>query len=76
MGNGFDQYAPAYDAWFLKNRNVLYSEVNLLASVLENAGRVLSVGCGSGLYGHKNEASNGVNVGRWLNWLTASVMRG
>lgn len=27
-------------------------------------------------YGHKNEASNGVNVGRWLNWLTASVMRG
>lgn len=50
MGNGFDQYAPAYDAWFLKNRNVLYSEVNLLASVLENAGRVLSVGCGSGLF--------------------------
>lgn len=28
------------------------------------------------VYGHKNEASNGVNVGRWLNWLTASVMRG
>lgn len=28
------------------------------------------------IYGHKNEASNGVNVGRWLNWLTASVMRG
>lgn len=27
-------------------------------------------------YGHENEASNGVNVGRWLNWLTASVMRG
>ena len=27
MGKGFDEYAPAYDAWFLDNRNVLYSEV-------------------------------------------------
>ena len=25
MGKGFDEYAPAYDAWFLENRNVLYS---------------------------------------------------
>ncbi|MDE6135126.1 MAG: class I SAM-dependent methyltransferase, partial [Muribaculaceae bacterium] len=39
-----------YDAWFLENRNVLYSEVNLLASVLSGAGRILSVGCGSGLF--------------------------
>lgn len=50
MGKGFDQYASAYDAWFLDNRNVLYSEVNLVASTLKNAGRVLSVGCGSGLF--------------------------
>ena len=50
MGKGFDEYAPAYDAWFLDNRNVLYSEVNLVASVLKDAGRVLSVGCGSGLF--------------------------
>ena len=27
MGKGFDEYAPAYDAWFLENRNVLYSEI-------------------------------------------------
>lgn len=27
MGKGFDEYAPAYDAWFLENRNVLYSEM-------------------------------------------------
>lgn len=50
MGKSFDQYASAYDAWFLDNRNVLYSEVNLVASTLRNAGRVLSVGCGSGLF--------------------------
>ena len=50
MKKGFDEYASAYDAWFLDNRNVLYSEVNLVALALENAGRILSVGCGSGLF--------------------------
>ena len=38
MGKGFDEYAPAYDAWFLENRNVLYSEINLVAHVLKNPG--------------------------------------
>ena len=50
MGKGFDEYASAYDAWFLDNRNVLYSEANLVASTLHDAGRILSVGCGSGLF--------------------------
>ncbi|MDE6778897.1 MAG: class I SAM-dependent methyltransferase [Alistipes sp.] len=50
MGKGFDRYASAYDAWFLDNRNVLYSEASLVASTLRDAGRVLSVGCGSGLF--------------------------
>lgn len=50
MGQGFDEYAFAYDAWFSGNRNVLYSEVNLVASTLKDAGRILSVGCGSGLF--------------------------
>lgn len=50
MGKGFDEYASAYDAWFLDNRNVLYSEANLVASTLKDAGRILSVGCGSGLF--------------------------
>ena len=49
MGKGFDEYAATYDAWFLDNPNVLESEVRLVASTLRNAGRVLSVGCGSGL---------------------------
>lgn len=47
---GFDEYASQYDAWFLNNMNVLRSEVNLVASVLKDAGNVLSVGCGSGLF--------------------------
>ncbi|HEX3006876.1 MAG TPA: methyltransferase domain-containing protein [Bacteroidales bacterium] len=48
--NSFDQYASKYDAWFLKNRNVLYSEVKLVSHFLQDAGDVFSVGCGSGLF--------------------------
>lgn len=50
MGTGFDEHAAEYDAWFLENKNVLYSEANLVASVLRDCGRILSVGCGSGLF--------------------------
>ena len=50
MGKGFDEYAENYDAWFLANPNVLHSEAALVASTLRNAEKVLSVGCGSGLF--------------------------
>ncbi len=50
MSKGFDKYARAYDSWFMDNSNVLYSELNLVAHVLRDAGRILSVGCGSGLF--------------------------
>lgn len=46
----FDSYAQEYDAWFIENSNVLESEVRLVASCLNNAGDVLSIGCGSGLF--------------------------
>jgi SAM-dependent methyltransferase len=47
----FDAYADKYDYWFLANRNVLDSEVKLLAQALgTEQGRCLSVGCGSGLF--------------------------
>ncbi len=46
----FDEHAAEYDGWFLKNRRVLQSEVELLASLLRAPGRALSVGCGSGLF--------------------------
>ena len=50
MSSKFNKYASDYDAWFLENENVLYSEVKLVAHFLENAGDVFSVGCGSGLF--------------------------
>jgi ubiquinone/menaquinone biosynthesis C-methylase UbiE len=46
----FAQFANAYDEWFLKNENVLRSEVRLLAHFLQKPGRALSIGCGSGLF--------------------------
>lgn len=62
MGKGFDQYAAKYDAWFMENRNVLYSEVNLVASVLAGAGRILSVGCGSGLFEAILRKERGISI--------------
>ena len=46
----FDVYATEYDAWFIENRCVLETEVQLVAACLQQAGKVLSVGCGSGLF--------------------------
>ena len=65
MWTGFDKYASLYDAWFLNNVNVLMSELRLVALTLKDAGRVLSVGCGSGLFEKllKDEYSIEVNDG-------------
>lgn len=46
----FDQYASEYDAWFMENTNVLETELRLVASCLKDAGRILSIGSGSGLF--------------------------
>lgn len=46
----FDEHAEKYDSWFLENRNVLYSEVKLIAKVLKDRTSIYSVGCGSGLF--------------------------
>ena len=47
----FDAYAEQYDLWFLANRQVLDSEIRLLAHALGNSmGRCISVGCGTGLF--------------------------
>jgi SAM-dependent methyltransferase len=46
----FDKHANEYDSWFLNNRNMLESEVKLLAHFMDNCGETLSVGCGSGLF--------------------------
>lgn len=50
MNDYFDQHADIYDAWFMKNKNVLYCELKLVAHFLHDAGEALSVGCGSGIF--------------------------
>lgn len=50
MDRSFDQYAEKYDAWFLGNTNVLYSEAALVAYFLRKDEKILSIGCGSGLF--------------------------
>lgn len=58
----FDQYASQYDAWFLKNESVLLSELRLVAHFLKDAGRVFSVGCGSGLFEMLLEKEYGIII--------------
>lgn len=46
----FDEHANTYDSWFFDNMAILESEVALVAHALQDTGRTLSVGCGSGLF--------------------------
>jgi ubiquinone/menaquinone biosynthesis C-methylase UbiE len=58
----FDEYAEEYDSWFLKNKNVLESEVLLIKHFLIRSGRTLSVGCGSGLFEHILRERHGIDI--------------
>jgi ubiquinone/menaquinone biosynthesis C-methylase UbiE len=68
----FDEHATEYDSWFMKNPNVLSSEVLLIKHVLEDPGDALSIGCGSGLFesllarDHGIEICNGVEPARGM----------
>ena len=48
----FDGYADKYDQWFLTNNRVFESELKLLHACLNplKKDKILSVGCGSGLF--------------------------
>ena len=58
----FDEYAEQYDSWFLKNRNVLQSEVLLLKHFLKRPGKSLSVGCGSGLFEYLLRTEHDIDI--------------
>ncbi|WP_321288745.1 methyltransferase domain-containing protein [uncultured Sunxiuqinia sp.] len=62
MKSGFDEHASKYDAWFMKNTNVLYSEVKLVAHFLKDSQDVFSVGCGSGLFEMILEKDFGISI--------------
>ncbi len=59
----FDEYAEAYDSWFLENRAILESEVRLLRHFLEKPGQALSVGCGTGLFEWILREQHGTEIG-------------
>jgi hypothetical protein len=58
----FDTHAEKYDGWFLKNPNVLASEVLLIKRALGNPGRTLSLGCGSGLFEWLLRRDHGITI--------------
>jgi ubiquinone/menaquinone biosynthesis C-methylase UbiE len=58
----FDEHADKYDAWFMKNEVVLQSEVLLIKHFMKDAGRALSVGCGSGLFERILRTQHGIDI--------------
>ncbi len=56
----FDGYAAKYDEWFMKNENLFISELKLFKKVLGDISgkKLLSVGCGSGLFESYIDSSN------------------
>ena len=64
----FDGYADKYDQWFLTNNKVFESELKLLHACLNplKKDKILSVGCGSGLFESALKSEYGINVGHGL----------
>jgi len=56
----FDGYADKYDEWFMKNENLFTSELRLYKKALGDISgkKLLSVGCGSGLFESYVDNSN------------------
>lgn len=62
MDRNFDSYAEKYDSWFMENRNVLYSEAALVAYFLNKEEKILSIGCGSGLFEQILRSDYGIDI--------------
>lgn len=60
----FDGLAHKYDAWFMENSNVFLSELALLKTALGKIDqeKIISIGCGSGLFEHALKEQYGIEV--------------
>ncbi len=60
MRQKFDGYAAQYDTWFISNENLFRSELALFKKAIGDyqGKRMLSVGCGSGLFESMIDSSN------------------
>ena len=58
----FNLFANDYDAWFADNRDLLESEVRLIAHAWPGDGEALSVGCGTGLFETILAREHGVHI--------------
>lgn len=59
---GFYEYASHYDEWFMENENVLQSELKVVAYFLKPDCKILSVGCGSGLFEMLLKKQYGISI--------------
>ena len=60
----FDIYTKEYEEWFVKNKNVYLSEINLIRHLMENISSVsedaIEIGVGTGLFASKLGIKKGV----------------
>lgn len=58
--NIFDKHANDYDSWFIENDKLFDAEVNAIKAVLPNKGKVLEVGCGTGIFSKRLDIKDGI----------------
>lgn len=58
----FDEFANEYDEWFMNNENLFETELKLVADTLKDAGRILSIGCGSAFFEKSLRDEYGINI--------------
>lgn len=62
----FDEYAGEYDAWFMDNEMLFETELRLVADTLKDAGRILSIGCGSCFFEKSLRDEYGITIERGI----------
>lgn len=58
----FDKHADKYDAWFMENKNLFSSEAAVVAWFLKSSEKILSVGCGSGIFEQALSVEYGIDI--------------